>query len=113
MATPIYCDVHDQAHLADLLVTPLDGSQGIASCRPGYLELCRGVVEQAEAAEREATDAEATARLEGSDHAHPGRGSPESSGEGAAPAGPRSKRGAAQDATAELSDATAADQAAP
>lgn len=68
MASPIHCDVHGQAHLADVLVSQLASGDTMAACSEGYLELCRAFVAQAEAqaaaAEADATAADAADRLE-------------------------------------------------
>lgn len=80
MATPILCDVHGQAHLADVLVTQLENGDTLGACSAGYAELARALVEAIDAPEREATDTEAVRRLGGDGDPEPGRTSPDSSG---------------------------------
>lgn len=65
MAQPITCDVHERQHLADVLVSQIATGDTMAACGPGYLELCRALVEAADAPEVEASTADALARLEG------------------------------------------------
>lgn len=113
MAQPIQCDLHNLAHLADVLVTRLDDGETVAACDAAYVEMCRQIVEQIDGAEREAADAEALARLGAWPEGVPAPGSPEaeamlreptdtddsadpptsagSSGEAAVDPGPRSK----------------------
>lgn len=65
MAQAIHCDGegHRDA-MADVLVSRIENGDTSAWCMDHYVELCRAVVETFEAAEREATEAEALARLE-------------------------------------------------
>ena len=65
MAQPILCDGgHEDVTPADILLTRLDGTSAAAFCDACYLLLCRSVVDQVDAAEREAAEAEALARLQ-------------------------------------------------
>lgn len=64
MATPISCDPHNGAHLADWLVTQMENGESLAYCNDAYLELMIGTVEAVNRAEADQADAAALARLE-------------------------------------------------
>lgn len=63
MANAIHCDVHGQAHLADVLVSQLANGETMAACSAGYLELCRAFVAASDQAEADQVAAEAADRL--------------------------------------------------
>lgn len=66
MAQAIHCDTTDHADvLADVMVSQTANGDTSAWCFPCYVEVCRQVVETVEATVREATAAEAEARLAG------------------------------------------------
>lgn len=88
MAQPIHCDVHNREHLADVIVQQIPTGDSFAACADGYVELCRSVVEAADAPEVEATDADALARLDALGSPADPPTSPASSGADDPPAGP-------------------------
>ena len=67
MATPIPCDWQGCTSLADMLTSDLANGDGFGWCGPHYLDVCRQLIESvdaaAAAAEAQAADDEAVARL--------------------------------------------------
>jgi len=60
MAQTIHCDVHGRSHPADVLVSQLANGETMAACFPGYVELARALVADAEVQAAEALAAELT-----------------------------------------------------
>lgn len=99
MANPIYCDVHGQSHVADFLVSRLADGDSIGACGAAYVELCRLVVEQADAPEVAETTEDAVARLEAMGDPTDPPTSPESSDAGdPAPEPPTRRAGGSKSA---------------
>lgn len=63
MAQPILCDYHGLTHLADLMVTTLDGGNVVSYCHEGFAEVMYQTVERMVDAENARTAAEAEAKL--------------------------------------------------
>lgn len=76
-AQPIHCDRPGDSHLADVLISPLDGSATTAWCNEHYLLFMVETVNAVFEAEAAATAAEAAARLEAAGDV----GAPPTSGE--------------------------------
>lgn len=64
MAQPIHCDVHNRAHLADVMVTTIQTGEVFAACAAGYVEVARELVAGADQAATEAAEAEAQAEAD-------------------------------------------------
>lgn len=65
MAQPIHCDAEGESHLADVMVSELDGSSTLAWCHEHYIAVVQAIAQAIADAEAAATDAEATDRLAG------------------------------------------------
>ncbi len=48
MAQTIHCDVHNRSHPADVLISQIANGDTMAACFPGYVELARAIVADAE-----------------------------------------------------------------
>ncbi len=65
MAQPIHCDAEGDAHLADVMVSELDGSSTLAWCHAHYVEVVQAIAQAVADREAEATAADAADRLAG------------------------------------------------
>lgn len=135
MAQPVHCDVHNREHLADVMVHQIATGEVFAACGAGFAEWCRMLVDTADQAEADETDADAEARLTGVQRDMPVDDeaaaaeivasmaeaeasavpptSPGSSDAGAVAPGPRTRHGDERNAAAAHTDADQGAEAAP
>lgn len=93
MATPIHCDADGCGQLYDVILTTAEPAQTTSWCYPHFLDMARSLVQGADAAEIEATDAAAEAALASAGPAADPTASPGSSAVDDQPPGPPTSAG--------------------
>lgn len=63
MAQPIHCDAEGDSHLADVMVSELDGSSTLAWCHEHYIAVVQAIAQAIVDQEAQAAEADALARL--------------------------------------------------